>query len=177
MWGRYNEYMMRRRKFVTSLALLIPLSGCTDTQTDDNKSNSSVVTETPQSTASDLDDSEDGREELVLTNFGSSAWTVANQTSNIGTIKGTNPTLTLTEGTSYLIENRGHNTHPLAFRAENGTVLLSQDGAGEFEDSEQLNWVDDGNFVELTVTEEFADRVSEYYCTVHSSMVGDVQVS
>jgi plastocyanin len=197
------QYSMRRRKFVTALAFLVPLSGCTDTRTNDNTSNTSMMetpqstaetqnttetpqstasetqntTETPQSTASDLSELEGGQEELILENIGSSAWTVVDQSSNIGGMESTNPTLTLIEGTSYVIENRVHNIHPLAFRAEDGTVLLTQDGTGELEDSEQLNWVDDGNSVELTVTEEFAERVSEYYCTVHSSMVGDVQVS
>lgn len=127
-------------------------------------------------------DDQDTQSELVtitLNNEGFSAWLVEQvEDANNEDIERqvSNPEIELSEGTRYRFVNNGGSTHPLAFRDANGTVLLSQSGNGEFEDSTSVKWNDEGGAVEFTLTSELAGRMNEYYCTVHAQMVGDVRI-
>lgn len=116
---------------------------------------------------------------VVMENVGASAWTV-------DTIDGTaltadtntdNPELTFTEtDRRFRFENNGYPSHPLAFRDEEGTALLSQSTTGLFNTDSDVNWVDDDDAVAFTLTGELASEVADYRCTVHSAMVGAVTI-
>lgn len=127
----------------------------------------------------DDQDTETGLTTITLNNEGFSAWVVEEvEDGNNEDIERqvSNPEIELSEGTRYRFVNNGGSAHPLGFRDADGNVLLSQSGNGEFEDSTSVNWNDEGGDVEFTLTSELADRMNEYYCTVHAQMVGDVVV-
>jgi hypothetical protein len=117
---------------------------------------------------------------ISIDNIGASAYEVSNVTgTSINIPTGVeNPTLTVTEtGTRLRFENGGFPSHPLEFRDESGTVLLSQSTTGSFDDDSAVNWVDDGDTIAFTVTSDLASSLAEYRCTVHiNAMVGDVSV-
>lgn len=120
-----------------------------------------------------------GNDTITLDNEGFSAWVVTELEDTDVDVEQqvSNPEIELTEGTRYIFENNGGSAHPLGFRDEEGNALLSQSNTGEFEDSDSVNWTDEGDFVEFTLTSELADRMSEYYCTVHPQMVGNIVVA
>jgi len=114
---------------------------------------------------------------LTLDNVGTSVWEVTdingeNATAPIGE---ENPTIDVERGGRYRIENNGWSAHPLAFEAADGTVLLSQDGEGSYEADESVDWVDDNETVEFTLTESLANELTTYVCTVHGSMEGSIE--
>lgn len=116
---------------------------------------------------------------VAINNVGASAWTVdtINGTGLTADTNTENPTLTLTETDHrYRFENGGYPSHPLAFRNDEGTALLSQSTTGSFETDSAVNWVDDGDTVAFTLTDDLASEMADYRCTVHSSMVGTVTV-
>jgi len=117
---------------------------------------------------------------IGIDNVGASAYEVSNVTgTGVDVPTGVeNPTLTVTEtGTRVRVENGGYPNHPLEFRDESGTVLLSQSTTGSFDDDSAVNWVDDGDTIAFTITNDLASSLAEYRCTVHvNAMVGDVSV-
>lgn len=114
--------------------------------------------------------------EFTLDNVGRSAWEVTSGSQAVSAT-GENPTLNLEAGQRYVVQNNGGSVHPLGFRDSTGTVLLSQSETGEFENREDVSWVDNGDTVEFTLTPELAERLDEYYCTVHASMFGSIRSS
>jgi hypothetical protein len=56
----------------------------------------------------------------------------------------------------------------------NPTMLTQEDG-GTFADDPGVDWRDDGEEFAFTVTPELAAAVSQYICTVHARMQGDVE--
>jgi plastocyanin len=117
---------------------------------------------------------------INIDNVGASAYEVRTVTgTGIDVPTGVeNPTLTVTEtGTRVRFENGGYPNHPLEFRDESGTVLLSQSTTGSFNDDSAVNWVDDGDTIAFTITNDLASSLAEYRCTVHvNAMVGNVSV-
>ena len=115
-------------------------------------------------------------ETLTLTNVGASAWRVAEADENVAEQGVDNPELMLTVGTRYTFDVSGVNSsvHPLDFRAEDDTVLLSQGSEGELEGDEAIRFEASDEAVSFTLTPELADRLARYHCTVHASMVGNV---
>ena len=111
---------------------------------------------------------------VVLDNVGASAWELVEADEEVGAQGVENPDLSLREGTRYTFENRGGDSHPLAFRDEDGNDLLSQSSAGSYEDQDDVNYVEDGDEMTFTVTEQFAEDVGTYICTFHASMEGQV---
>ena len=113
----------------------------------------------------------------------SEAWILTDSDAGVGRLgedglaDAYNPTLTLEVGTRHRIENDGWDVHPLAFENSEGETLLSQDDEGSFDDDGDVVWVDDGDAVEFTVTEALAAELSEYRCTVHGEMTGDVETT
>ena len=85
-----------------------------------------------------------------------------------------NPTLSLTVGRRYTVENRGWGIHPFALLDADGAVLCSQDSDGRLEAEPDVDWTDEGDRFAFTVTETLASAVDTYVCTVHRSMRGDV---
>jgi len=116
---------------------------------------------------------------VSINNIGANAWEVTsvNGTNIISNTGVSNPEITFTStGVRYKFENGGHPNHPLAFRDSNGNTLLSQSTTGSFNNDSAVNWVDNGNSVAFTLTSDLASQMSEYYCTVHNSMVGNASV-
>lgn len=117
---------------------------------------------------------------ISLNNINASAYEVTDVTgTGVDVPTGVeNPTLTVTETeTRVRFDNSGYPNHPLEFRDESGTVLLSQSTTGSFNDDSAVNWVDDGDVVAFTITGDLASSLAEYRCTVHvNAMVGDVSV-
>ena len=115
---------------------------------------------------------------LTLDNVGASAWEVTDDESGeVAPTGEENPTLTLSVGTRYVVENAGWSSHPLAFRAADDSPLLSQSADGSFEADGDVNWVDDDEQVAFTVTEGLAAELDYYICTVHGSMQGGVETA
>ncbi|WP_245846225.1 fasciclin domain-containing protein [Longibacter salinarum] len=113
---------------------------------------------------------------VTLTNVGASAWEVANVEGATGVAaSGENPTLTLTVGTRYRIENNGGSAHPLGFQNANSDYLLNQGGSGSLEGDSDINYVEDSQGITFTYTQTLADAVATYRCTIHASMEGTVQ--
>ena len=116
---------------------------------------------------------------FTINNVGANAWEVSSTSDYVETSAGNNPTITLETGVRYTITNDGWNTHPLAFRNESGTRLLSQESndIGIRENNASINWSDSGNTVSFTLTEELADEINSYICTVHLSMQGTIEIT
>ena len=115
-------------------------------------------------------------ETVVLTNVGASAWQVTEAGEDIAEAGVDNPELTLSVGTRYTFDVSGvtSSVHPLDFRADDDTVLLSQGSEGELEGNEAIGFEASDEAVSFTLTPELAERLARYRCTVHASMVGDV---
>lgn len=158
----------------------------TDEETDNGTDQNGTDEETDNGTDEDQTDedetngeTEEGTVDVTATlgADGFSAWLIDSQEGGqVGDEGVNNPTLQLEEGTRYRFNNPVRNSHPLAFRNANGQDLLSQQGTGQFESDQNVEWVDEGDYVAFTVTSDLATELNEYYCTVHAQMVGDVQV-
>ncbi|MFT4947643.1 MAG: hypothetical protein ACI8TL_001891 [Natronomonas sp.] len=113
----------------------------------------------------------------TLNNVGTSAWevTTIDGDDELAETGVENPELTLEVGARYTFQNDGWGAHPLAFRGSDGEVLLSQDGNGSFEGGSETDWVDEGASVSFAVTDELADELDNYICTVHGSMEGSIR--
>ena len=115
---------------------------------------------------------------FTMNNVGASAWEVSSTNEEyVETSGGDNPTITLETGVRYTISNEGWNIHPLAFRDESGSIILSQSSEEEFENDDDVNWIDSGDTLSFTLTDELANRINSYICTVHSSMVGQIETT
>ncbi|WP_185911686.1 GLUG motif-containing protein [Halonotius roseus] len=116
---------------------------------------------------------------ITLNNVGVSAWEVTSidGDDDVASTIEDNPTLTLKPGERYVIENDGRDGHPLEFRDETGGPLLSQSNSGEFEDDSEVEWVNEDDELAFTLTEELADAINSYICTIHHQMEGDIQIS
>ena len=113
---------------------------------------------------------------VTLDNNGASSWSVTNVDGASGVAgSGDNPDLTLTVDTRYRFVNNGGSAHPLGFQNASAEYLLSQNGDGSLEGSSGINYEEDGDGITFTYTQELADAVATYRCTVHGSMEGSVQ--
>lgn len=173
---------MNRRQLLktTGIVLASGIAGCAEqsgagetTTTGDTTQTESGMTAT--TTAND--ETTDSAQTIVIDNVGAQAWEVTEAEGSVAPTGEENPTLTLTTGQRYIIENQGWDAHPFALRASDDTPLVSQSATGEFEDDSNVEWVDNGSQLEFTMTESLGSEVSYYICTIHPSMRGDVQVS
>jgi hypothetical protein len=111
---------------------------------------------------------------VTIDNEGISAWVVAVDSSgSVAPTDEPNPTMTFEIGRRYVVENDGWSAHPFALRRADDTPLLSQDADGTHEDSDAVDWRDDGGTFEFTMTADLAAELDYYICTVHPSMRGD----
>lgn len=69
------------------------------------------------------------------------------------------PEISFIESTRYKLTNLPSD---IELVDDNDNVLLSQRQDGSFEDNEEVNWVDDGDTVEFTVTGELGDELYGY---------------
>ncbi len=123
-----------------------------------------------------VDDGATENTTLTLDNVGSSSWELTEITGD-GVTAPTgeeNPTIKLQKGRRYRVKNNGWDAHPLALRDDDGTELLTQDGSGTFEAEDNVEWVDEDDAIEFTLTESLAEELSTYVCTIHSSMEGTI---
>lgn len=116
---------------------------------------------------------------VTINNIETSAWEVTNVDGASGVDGGgENPSLTLTTETRYRFVNNGGSAHPLGFENSSDEYLLNQnqDEDGSFEGDSSVNYEEDSEGVTFTYTQDLADAVDDYLCTVHtSSMEGSVQ--
>lgn len=135
----------------------------------------SVVLTLPTGTTVAQDGEDQDVISVTVDNVGVVAWEVTDADEEVATFGEENPEITLTIGERYSFENLGWQSHPFEFRDEDGNPLLSQSSAGEFEDDEDVNWVDGDEVFSFTVTEELAGELNDYVCTVHRPMTGTVE--
>jgi transforming growth factor-beta-induced protein len=117
---------------------------------------------------------------LTVGNSGSSAYFVSEVSGNenVTTLNEDNSTWNLTVGTRYVLNVTGATNHPFALRNAANEYLLSQDGSGgSFEADANVDLVIDGNTISFTLTQELADAVDNYVCTVHGAMTGAITVN
>ena len=115
---------------------------------------------------------------VTINNNGASSWSVTNVEGASGVAgSGENPTLTLTVGTRYRFVNNGGSAHPLGFQNASAAYLLNQNGSGSLEGNAGINYEEDGDGITFTYTQELANAVATYRCTVHGSMEGSVQTA
>ncbi|MFO8232352.1 MAG: fasciclin domain-containing protein [Longimonas sp.] len=129
---------------------------------------------------SNADDDDSGNADVTVTidNNGSSSWSVTNVDGESGVAgSGDNPDLNLTVGTRYRFVNNGGSNHPLGFQNGSAEYLLNQDGDGSLEEDDSINYEEDDDGVTFTYTQDLADAVATYRCTVHGSMESSVQTN
>lgn len=87
-----------------------------------------------------------------------------------------NPELSLIEEDRYRIESAGTTleSHPIRLNDESGEPLLTQGDGGTFADDDDVDWVDDGDAVEFTLTESLKEEVTTYQCDIHGGMQGPI---
>jgi plastocyanin len=119
---------------------------------------------------------------ITLTNEASQAWLVESVEGgeDVAATGEENPTITLEVGQRYLFVNARSGLHPLAFRDQDGSILLTQEGGGQggtFALDGQVDQVVEGDTLAFTLTPELANAINTYICAVHhNSMVGNVEV-
>lgn len=110
---------------------------------------------------------------IEIDNIGITAWEMTNidGDENVAEVGTKNPEITLTEGTRYTFKNEAWDNYPLVFRDSDSTEVLSQDGDGEFEDNDAVNWIDNGDIFAFTLTDGLAGNIAEYLAPSYSNMV------
>ena len=88
-----------------------------------------------------------------------------------------NSTWTLTEGTRYELTIVNSGVHPFQIRNSSNNKLLSQNSTGTFEDDSDVNFVDDGQKFNFTVTSTLAAEISTYFCGIHTSINGNININ
>ncbi|MEZ3164850.1 PGF-CTERM sorting domain-containing protein [Halorubrum sp. RMP-47] len=138
-----------------------------------------VVGGTPGTATGQSDSAPEPDATLILDNVYANAWEVTSidgegATADVGA---ENPELTLRIGNRYAVRNTAGQNHPLAFRDADENPVLSQSGRGSFEADDEVQWTDEDGTVSFTLTPDLAAAMSEYVCTLHSSMAAPVAVA
>lgn len=150
------------------LSLSLILSGCSDNPT-----------------SSDMDEDPEPPEMmdptiLTLDNSGAQAYQVIAIEGEAASadLNENNVPITLMQGERFtFINEAGASNHPLDFRNEAGEKLLGQsNGAGMFDENEEVDLVKHGNTMSFTLTEELAEVLADYVCSFHPGMRGDIQI-
>lgn len=129
------------------------------------------------------DDSTEDTVQIAIQSNSDSSWSVQSvsgastdevlPSNNIGD---ENPTIHLVEGQRYTFTGL-NGSHPLEFRDLFGDVLLSQEVSTPYEDSEAINWVDNGNSVSFTVAPSISSSLEGYQSyNNRTEMDGDILV-
>lgn len=157
----------QRRTFLAGVSTVagLGLAGCSDlVGEDENNNNVNLTTLTIDS---------DGTQAYLITG-------VEGVRSELDVVPDglneNNPELSLIEEDRYRFEADDNTLedHPMKFNDEDGDALLNQEGAGTFEDDDDINWIDDGDAVEFTLTESLQERLVAYQCDIHSGMEGTI---
>ena len=117
---------------------------------------------------------------ITLNNSGASAYIALSVTGEGAavSINTDNPEITLTTGGRYTFINKaGVSSHPLDFRNDEGVKLFGQSrNDGSFDGNPDVNVIEDENSITFTLTDELAERLSEYICSFHPGMNGSLNV-
>ena len=122
---------------------------------------------------------------IALSNDGASAYIVTDVqgASGVAQTNTDNPSLTLTVGTRYRIDNTAginahpfalENAHPFALEDAKDNYLLRQeaDATGSLEGDSGIDYAEDDEGITFTFTQDLADAVNNYRCTFHAAMEG-----
>ncbi len=93
--------------------------------------------------------------------------------TNLLSTKPNNQNLFLKPGLRYEIMNETSNEHPLAILGAE-QVLLSQDELGSYELDNAVAWREQGNIIQFTLTDELAETMETYLCSIHPAMTGSM---
>jgi uncharacterized surface protein with fasciclin (FAS1) repeats len=115
---------------------------------------------------------------MTVGNDGASAYFVSEIVGdeNVTELNENNSTWTLTVGTRYELNVTGFGPHPFEIRDASGNALLSMSASGSFENNSNVNFQTSDAQFSFTLTQELADEIADYVCTVHGSMRGDIVV-
>lgn len=132
----------------------------------------------------DDDDNEDDNSinivAMTVDNSGASAYFVSSITGNedVTALNEDNSSWELTIGTRYEFTVTGASTHPLALRDGDNNVLLSMNEVeGSFEGDTDVDFQTSGSSFNFTLTQELADELNNYVCTIHSGMTGSISIN
>ena len=117
---------------------------------------------------------------ITLDNVGASAYIISSIEGDAatGTLDENNTAINLQRGQRYTFINNGGASHPLDFRDADGNILLAEGSeAGSFEEDEAVDFEVDGANISFTLTEELAEVIAAYRCTVHGAMEGVITVT
>jgi plastocyanin len=127
----------------------------------------------------DDDDNSVNVVQMTVGNTGASSYFVSNITGNeeVTTLNADNSSWELTVGTRYVITVTGASAHPFALRDSDNALLLTMNSAtGTFESDADVDFEADDSTIRFTLTQELADQLDNYVCTLHASMTGSVTV-
>jgi len=132
----------------------------------------------------DDDDNDDDNSinivEMTVDNSGVSAYFVSeiNGNEEVTPLDEDNSAWELTVGTRYELTVTQANTHPFALRDSGNDILLSMnDVDGTFEGNSDVDFQSSGSSFSFTLTQELADELDNYVCTVHTGMTGSISVN
>lgn len=117
---------------------------------------------------------------MTVDNSGASAYFVSeiNGNEDVTALNEDNSTGELTVGTRYELTVTGASTHPFALRDGDNNILLSMnDVDGSFEGNTDVDFQTSGTSFNFTLTQELADELNNYVCTVHSGMTGSISIN
>lgn len=87
-----------------------------------------------------------------------------------------NPGLDLRVGERYRFSGL-NSDHQIEFRDRFGGVVLSQTENTEYEQNSEVNWIDNGSYVEFTFTQQLSEVVDGYRSSSDRNMGGTIQSS
>lgn len=118
---------------------------------------------------------------VILENNGAQSYTVASiDGDGISAETGSaNPTITLTVGGRYTFVNQaGASSHPLDFRNGDRQKLFGQSNpAGQLDNDTDVDVVENGDSITFTLTESLAEALTQYICSFHPGMNGNLVIS
>ncbi|MGM0579171.1 MAG: cupredoxin domain-containing protein [Bacteroidota bacterium] len=161
--------MITLRKILLFLPILFLAFSCQDDMED-------VVNDDDDN----QDDSDVNIVEMTVGNSGSTAYFVSEVIGNedVTTLNEENSTWELTVGTRYELTVTGASAHPFALRDSENNILLSMnDIDGSFEADSEVDFQTSGTSFNFTLTQDLADEINNYICTVHPSMTGRITVN
>jgi len=131
----------------------------------------------------DDDNNDDGSiniVEMTVGNSGASAYFVSqiNGNEEVTTLNEDNSAWELTVGTRYEITVTSASAHPFALRDSENDILLSMNSVeGTFESDGDVNFQSDGTSFHFTLTQDLADELNNYVCTLHAGMTGSITIN
>lgn len=118
---------------------------------------------------------------VTLNNSGASAYIAVSVEGDgaSASLNTENPEISLTSGGRYtFINNGGASSHPLDFRDSNGNKLFGQSrDEGSLENNSDINVVKNDNSITFTLTDDLANRLSDYICFFHPGMNGSLRIT